>query len=490
MAPYRIKTPISDDLCLPLNAAGIVKSLMTFLILYNNVVPISLLISIEIVKYVQAIFICQDEEMKYKGTFAKARTSNLNEELGQISYIFTDKTGTLTENIMEFKKCSIGGRLYSIDEDRPEFRDAQGVPLIHTDKYEVNMRLLRNAFNADTDENATKIHLFLRMMAVCQTVVPEMSERGEIEYQASSPDEAALVKAASNLGFKFLNRNPKSVEIDEQGKRRFYKILHVLEFTSARKRMSVIVEDDEKNILLFCKGADNVIYERLHAAAEDSEDAKLGTTTLNHLEDFATVGLRTLCFAYCQLNRDFYEKWKTNDYEPASTAIADREGQLENAYAKIEKDFYLIGASAIEDRLQDQVPETIYMMRQAGIRVWMLTGDKQETAVNIGFSCKLIDHSQELFSLDCDSLEETKRSLIDYRQRAEAIVAEKRPLALIITGRTMKFVFKPVTRENFMYLSLNCKSVICCRVSPSQKADIVKAVKKEVKEAITLAIGM
>ena len=170
--------------------------------------------------------------------------------------------------------------------------------------------------------------------------------------------------------------------------------------------MSVIVEDDEKNILLFCKGndsiqsiyrdvrslfifdnfkvirsdsvdfegittlltqnapfwadenypvlsrgplwdmnglesdwlgADNVIYERLHAAAENSAEAKLEEVTLQHLDEFATVGLRTLCFAYCQLNPQFYQKWKENDFEPASTAINDREGHLEAAYAKIEK---------------------------------------------------------------------------------------------------------------------------------------------------------
>ena len=129
------------------------------------------------------------------------------------------------------------------------------------------------------------------------------------------------------------------------------------------------------------------------------------------------------------------------------------------------------------------------MMRQAGIHVWMLTGDKQETAVNIGFSCRLIDHSQELFKLDCDSLENTATLLREYKQNAEGFVKQGKSLALIITGRTMKFVFRANTRADFMYLSLNCKSVICCRVSPSQKADIVKAVKKEVKGAITLAIG-
>lgn len=136
------------------------------------------------------------------------------------------------------------------------------------------------------------------------------------------------------------------------------------------------------------------------------------------------------------------------------------------------------------------------MMRQAGIAVWMLTGDKQETAINIGFSCKLIDEHQELFSLDTDSLESTQTILKEYREQCNNLLnggessgGRKKDIALIITGRTMKFVFKPSTRENFMFLSLNCRSVICCRVSPSQKADIVKAVRKEVKDSITLAIG-
>ena len=169
---------------------------MTFLILYNNVVPISLLISIEIVKYVQAIFIGSDENMKYKGTYAKARTSNLNEELGQISYIFTDKTGTLTENIMEFKKCSIGGHMFSIDDDDARLRELSSV-----EKYETNLRLLKDQFKKVTGDETEKVALFLRMMAVCQTVVPEINDKGEIEYQASSPDEAALVKAASRSGF-------------------------------------------------------------------------------------------------------------------------------------------------------------------------------------------------------------------------------------------------------------------------------------------------
>ena len=134
------------------------------------------------------------------------------------------------------------------------------------------------------------------------------------------------------------------------------------------------------------------LYERLKANGKDSVDCYIETETLKHLEDFATVGLRTLCFAYCELDSDFYEQWKENDFKPASTSVIDREKKLDMAYAKIEKDFTLVGASAIENRLQDQV-------------------HKQETAINIGFSCNLIDQTQELFSLDTDSLESTKERL-------------------------------------------------------------------------------
>ena len=135
----------------------------------------------------KAIFIGQDDEMCYKGTYAKARTSNLNEELGQISYIFTDKTGTLTENIMEFKKCSVGGRLYSIDDDHQSFKHENGEDLERTEKYYENMKLLKREFIKAAKENVGQdkkmVALFLRMMSVCQTVVPEITDTGETEYQ-------------------------------------------------------------------------------------------------------------------------------------------------------------------------------------------------------------------------------------------------------------------------------------------------------------------
>lgn len=180
---YNPESDVLDESCGEVSTGRVVKSLMTFLILYNNVVPISLLVTIEVVKYVQAILIGEDDQMMHHGVKAKARTSNLNEELGQISYIFTDKTGTLTENIMEFKKCSIGGALYSNDEDSPAFiRD--GTRLSHDECYKINMDLLNKQLGSRDDPNESdRVAIFLRMMAVCQTVVPERTDNGEIEYQ-------------------------------------------------------------------------------------------------------------------------------------------------------------------------------------------------------------------------------------------------------------------------------------------------------------------
>ena len=157
-------------------------------------------------------------------------------------------------------------------------------------------------------EIKTDLDRFLQMLAVCQTVVPEYTDENELEYQASSPDEAALVKAAAKLKYVFKSRTPESMDVKERGELKTYALLHVLEFTSARKRMSVVVETPEGQLFLFCKGADNVIYERLQAAAEGSREFEVQKTTEDHLEKFATAGLRTLCFAFCELDREFYDR--------------------------------------------------------------------------------------------------------------------------------------------------------------------------------------
>uniref|UniRef100_A0A8C5J7F1 Phospholipid-transporting ATPase n=1 Tax=Junco hyemalis TaxID=40217 RepID=A0A8C5J7F1_JUNHY len=444
-------------------------NLLTFIILYNNLIPISLLVTLEVVKFTQALFINWDIDMYYPETDtpAMARTSNLNEELGQVKYLFSDKTGTLTCNIMNFKKCSIAGVTYGqlppSTSESCEFDDP---------------RLLQNIEN----DHPTAVHIqeFLTLLAVCHTVVPER-QGNTIIYQASSPDEGALVKGAKKLGYVFTGRTPHSVIIDALGKEKTFEILNVLEFSSNRKRMSVIVRTPAGQLRLYCKGADNVIFERL------SKDSQYMEQTLCHLEYFATEGLRTLCIAYADLSETSYREW-LNVYNESSTVLKDRTQKLEECYEIIEKDLLLLGATAIEDRLQAGVPETIATLIKAEIKIWILTGDKQETALNIGYSCRLISQSMSLILVNEDSLDATRASLTQHCTSLGESLGKENDIALIIDGHTLKYALSFEVRQSFLDLALSCKAVICCRVSPLQKSEIVDMVKKHVN-AITLAIG-
>ncbi|KAG8452878.1 hypothetical protein GDO86_004610 [Hymenochirus boettgeri] len=458
-------------------------NLLTFIILYNNLIPISLLVTLEVVKFTQALFINWDRDMYYSETDtpAMARTSNLNEELGQVKYLFSDKTGTLTCNIMNFKKCSIAGITYG---HFPEFErersseDFSQLPVASESCDFDDPKLFQN-IESDTPA-AEVIKEFLTLLAVCHTVVPE-KDGDAIIYQASSPDEGALVKGARKLGYAFTGRTPHSVIIDAMGKEETFELLNVLEFSSNRKRMSVIVRTPSGNLRLYCKGADNVIFERL------SRESNYMEQTMNHLEQFASEGLRTLCIGYTDLEESEYQAW-LNVYNEASVVIKDRTQKLEECYELIEKDLMLLGATAIEDRLQGGVPETIATLMKAEIKIWVLTGDKQETAVNIGYSCRLVSQTMSLIMVNEDSLDATRATLTSHCTNLGDTLGKENDLALIIDGQTLKYALSFEVRQIFLDLALSCKAVICCRVSPLQKSEIVDMVKKHVN-AITLAIG-
>ena len=239
-------------------------------------------------------------------------------------------------------------------------------------------------------------------MAICHTVIPEKQpgdSMNDIQYHAASPDERALVYGAKKFGYVFYTRTPTYVEIEALGVQERFEILNVLEFTSTRKRMSVIARNSKSEIKLYCKGADTVIYERLAP-----EGVAYRESTLSHLEEFATEGLRTLCCAVSDIPDDVYEDWK-HTYHKASTSLQYREQKVEDAANLIETNLRLLGATAIEDKLQDGVPETIASLLEAKINVWVLTGDKQETAINIGYSCQLLSHSMDLILLNQDCLD-------------------------------------------------------------------------------------
>uniref|UniRef100_A0A4W5PA57 Phospholipid-transporting ATPase n=1 Tax=Hucho hucho TaxID=62062 RepID=A0A4W5PA57_9TELE len=462
-------------------------NLLTFIILYNNLIPISLLVTLEVVKFTQALFInWVRTDMYYAETDtpAMARTSNLNEELGQVKYLFSDKTGTLTCNVMHFKKCTIAGITYGHFPDLDVDRSMEDFRSVTSSYYSLNSTefddptLIQNI--EKNHPTSAQICEFLTMMAVCHTVVPEREE-DQLIYQASSPDEGALVKGAKGLGFVFTARTPGSVIMEARGKEKSFELLNVLEFSSNRKRMSVVVRTPDGKLRLYCKGADNVIFERLTDASQYRE------LTMAHLEQFATEGLRTLCFTYVDLEEEVYQDW-LKEYTRISTIIKDRTQKLEDCYELLEKDLLLLGATAIEDRLQAGVPETIATLMKADIKIWVLTGDKQETAINIGYSCRLVTHGMSLLIVNEDSLDATRATLTAHCMSLGDSLGKENELALIIDGQTLKYALSFELRQAFLDLALSCKAVICCRVSPLQKSEIVDMVKKHVK-AITLAIG-
>lgn len=188
-------------------------------------------------------------------------------------------------------------------------------------------------------------------------------------------------------------RKPKSIFVDVLGEKKEYQVLNILEFNSTRKRMSSVIRGPDGRIKLYCKGADTVIFERLA-----SDNQTFTEATSNQLEEYATEGLRTLCIAMREIPQDEYNKW-SKIYDKAAATINGRAEAIDKASEIIERDLFLLGATAIEDKLQEGVPDAIYTLQQAGIKIWVLTGDRQETAINIGLSCRLISESMSLVSL-------------------------------------------------------------------------------------------
>ncbi|KAF8912154.1 phospholipid-translocating ATPase [Gymnopilus junonius] len=605
-----------------------INGLVTFafaLITFQNIVPISLYISIEFVRTCQAAFIYFDYDMVYNGQATLARSWNLSDDLGQIEYIFSDKTGTLTQNSMVFRQCTIGGKTYTgepseeaekhdEDEDRSTLHkhgslspppaymsggsahEGTNIPLEqlrsdgsstayhppsthpltappkvipHFHDAELN-RDLDAAVQGNLDPTyARLINGFFSVLALCHTVLTNIDpDTGKIEYKAQSPDEAALVQAAADVGFVFRGREREILYLQtpfgvaggwdsrsqgtdtkipqtlaqeaEAGLLERYELLNILEFTSARKRMSVVLrklDGDDGRLFLLSKGADNVIFERLRAGGDE-----LKKVTEKHLDEFASQGLRTLTLAYKVVPEEEYLRWSER-YHAATVSLDDRDGKIDAVSDELERDLRLLGATAIEDRLQDGVPETIADLKRAGIKIWVATGDKLETAIAIGHSTNLIGfesniivirgnksgrsvydqimHAVEEFFPDAGILDEDGNPTPPSEATAHVINGGRpqngfgdgnggplhrvetglssvvghnngdRPggFVLVIDGQALEVALSDDRHKDLLLrLAMVCEGVICCRVSPLQKALVVKLVKDGIG-AMTLAIG-
>ncbi|XP_066538368.1 phospholipid-transporting ATPase ID [Hoplias malabaricus] len=513
-------------------------SFWSYVIILNTVVPISLYVSVEVIRLCHSYFINWDRRMfcNRSNTAAEARSTTLNEELGQVEYIFSDKTGTLTQNIMTFNKCSINGRNYGEVVNTPGAQHKRAQPLDFSSWNPLCDRDFR--FYDESLLEAVKmgdptVHEFFRLLSLCHTVMSEEKSEGELMYKAQSPDEGALVTAARNFGFVFRSRTPGTITTLELGKSVTYTLLSILDFNNIRKRMSVIVRTPEGRIRLYCKGADTVLFERLHSC-----NHHLMNSTSDHLNEYAGDGLRTLALAYRDLSEEQWAEWAER-YRGADKATDCREDRLAAAYEEIEQDMMLLGSTAIEDKLQEGVPETIAILSLANIKIWVLTGDKQETAVNIGYSCKMLtDDMTEVFIVNGHTVQSVREDLRRARERmmesarsrdggkeaetqwggacsqgngfssgdasncspnqekcqqpqaipASVLEAVSGEFALVITGHSLAHALEADMEQEFLDTACACRAVICCRVTPLQKALVVELVKRH-KKAVTLAIG-
>ncbi|XP_057675656.1 phospholipid-transporting ATPase ID-like [Corythoichthys intestinalis] len=490
-------------------------SFWSYVILLNTVVPMSLFVSVEAIRLVNSFYIDWDRKMYYpkSDTPAQARTTTLNEELGQIKYIFSDKTGTLTQNIMTFNKCSINGKsygeLFDLTGQRVEITENTPRVDFSWNQLADPKFIFHDHCLAETvREGNLEAQAFFRLLALCHTVMPEEKKAGELYYQAQSPDEGALVTAARNFGFVFHSRTPETITVVEMGKLVIYELLAVLDFNNMRKRMSVIVRSPEGRLTLYCKGADTVMYERLHSSC----NTLMGVTT-GHLNEYAGDGLRTLVLAYKDLDESAFKEWMQRHYE-ASISINGRDEKLDELYEEIEKDLLLLGATAVEDKLQDGVPQTIEQLAKAAIKIWVLTGDKQETAENIGYSCNMLrEEMKDVFIISANTMEGVKNELQLARRKMCPTAAEKPNVtkahvgllwlqktetihddkvdgeyALVVNGHSLAFALDKDLELELLRTACMCQTVICCRVTPLQKAQVIKLVKKY-KQVVTLAIG-
>ena len=436
----------------------------TYWIMFSALIPLSLYLFIEVQRLIISSFVSKDIEMYHEESDLAAtwRTSDVVEELGRIEYIFSDKTGTLTSNQMKLEKIYVDHTVYSVNQD---------------------ISSIQTSFSSN---NSFEL-LFLNIL-LCNSVFPTVHNNKRV-YHSVSPDETALVDFATMMGFGIMDKKKDSVKI-YMGVEQDWIIKTEISFSSERKRMSVVAQGPDGELKLFLKGADEVV---IPMVSRDDFERVTGVVGV-----FAKEGLRTLVLATRSINKSWFKDWNKKWKAALKRTDDAKQLELDLLASEIEKDLNFSAITAIEDKLQDKVPETIEMLIKADIKVWMITGDKEETAIEIGKSCNLITSETELisfFDLDLLKIEDKLKSILDKYNIPSSYSSKHKlpplpyPHSIAINGMSLSYLKSSESAcDSFFVLSSLCKSVICCRMSPAQKSEIVKIVKNR-GTWITLAIG-
>ncbi|CDS09407.1 hypothetical protein LRAMOSA10767 [Lichtheimia ramosa] len=440
-----------------------------FLILFSSIIPISLRVNLDMGKTVYARQIENDEDIQ--GTIV--RTSTLPEELGRIGYLLSDKTGTLTKNDMELKKLHMGTMSYSLDTMdeimshlASAFEDQEpGLIQTGTGVVGISGKGRRNI--------SFRIKDIVQALALCHNVTPVTGDHGELTYQASSPDEVAIVKWTEQMGLALVARDVSKIQlrVEATGALLDYDVLHIFPFTSETKRMGIIIRDRQTNEVTFYeKGADVVMSTIVQY--NDWLDEECG--------NMAREGLRTLVVAKKRLSVDNYEEFRTK-FQEAELSLHDRNARKQAVIEEVlETDLELLGVTGVEDKLQDGVKNTLEQLRNAGLRIWMLTGDKIETATCIAVSSKLVSRNQNIHQIA------KLKNPVDVLNELDNL-RSKVDCCLVIDGESLQLCLDHF-QDEFVDVATLLPAVVCCRCSPTQKAEITRIIRHHTQKRV-LCIG-
>ncbi|XP_063307716.1 probable phospholipid-transporting ATPase IIB isoform X2 [Pelobates fuscus] len=464
------------------------RYLFRFLLLFSYIIPISLRVNLDMGKAAYGWLIMRDENIP--GTVV--RTSTIPEELGRLVYLLTDKTGTLTKNEMVFKRLHLGTVSYgtdTMDEIQNHVASSYSLPQTSNNINSTPSRKAQPSAPKVRKTVSSRVHEAVKAIALCHNVTPVYESRagvnGETEYaevdqdfsdenrtyQASSPDEVALVQWTESVGLTLVNRDLTSMQLKTPGGQILtFFILQIFPFTSESKRMGIIVrEESSGEITFYMKGADIAMTSIVQY--NDWLEEECG--------NMAREGLRTLVVAKKSITEEQYQDFE-NRYNQAKLSTHDRALKVAAVVESLEREMELLCLTGVEDQLQADVRPTLEMLRNAGIKIWMLTGDKLETATCIAKSSHLVSRNQDIHIFrPVSNRGEAHLELNAFRRKHDC--------ALVIAGDSLEVCLKYYEHE-FVELACQCPAVVCCRCSPTQKAHIVKLLQQHTGRR-TCAIG-
>ncbi|MCQ2817766.1 MAG: phospholipid-translocating P-type ATPase [archaeon] len=421
------------------DALEIIRILVANFTTFTTLIPISIMITMAVIKTIQ-VFVMELGEARLRRDpedQVKCFSTTLQDDLGMVKFIFTDKTGTLTKNQMEFKSCSIFTQIFNEDTKKPEnildpFEELKGKSFIESQTFDKRKKsiftknfkkseltnllkdrssqlLVKDLNGCPFNSQGEAITEYFLDIAINHDVLAEIDKKtGELGFQGANPDEVTLVTAANEMGFTFVSRENNVVEIKvydyatDQIVTRHFEVLQKFDFTSARQRSSIIVKDLLTNqIKLYLKGSDTKVF----ASLDQYSQKNILPKAKEHVDGFARTGLRTLCYSMKFIDLPDYNKWEREYADLKYRCINDKSlnSKLEECIGEIESKALLLGVSALEDKLQDEVKNDLQHFIEAGINVWMITGDKMDTAESIGHSCKLFTEDTEVFKIKTTS---------------------------------------------------------------------------------------